>query len=293
MLKLFYNSKLKKKNNKSFSLIELSIVLIIIGLLITGVVGSKILMKKARLSGARLLTLSSPIPQIEDLVYWLEPVLDGAFQDVNGATVEWGGKVNTWVNKAGFSGKMSANATQTTDSLRPIALEEGVNKLPVLSFTNASLILNNSPKFTNEFTLFFVGTQTTTSTQVYLMGGSGWGASPALLSNSTTAFTWYNPNESEVISTTASSGLHAIALRRKDKEDLDIFFDGALAVSKQASTADANDFEGDSLVSIGSEDGIICNYVGEIAEIAIYDRFLTDDEILKIQNYFMQKYKIN
>jgi len=49
---------------RAFSLLEVSIVIVIIGVLIIGVIGSKHLVKKARLNAAIAITRSSPISGI-------------------------------------------------------------------------------------------------------------------------------------------------------------------------------------------------------------------------------------
>jgi len=64
------------KIKKAFSLIELSIVIVIIGLLLIGVIGSKHLVKKARISSAQAITRSSPANGIPNNKLWLESSLD-------------------------------------------------------------------------------------------------------------------------------------------------------------------------------------------------------------------------
>ncbi len=50
-----------KKNPKAFSLMEVSAVILIIGIFIISVLGAKNLIKKARISAAQTITRSSPI----------------------------------------------------------------------------------------------------------------------------------------------------------------------------------------------------------------------------------------
>jgi len=60
------------KTKSVFTLIELSIVLIIIGLTTVGIIGGKNLINSAKLSNARSFTLSSPVIAIENLALWLD-----------------------------------------------------------------------------------------------------------------------------------------------------------------------------------------------------------------------------
>ena len=86
--------KIQKVSNRSaFTLIELSIVLIIIGLLVSGVVAGKIIIDKAKLTSARSATKSSVVPQIEDLVLWLDAAGEDVLLDDSGDVVADGDEV--------------------------------------------------------------------------------------------------------------------------------------------------------------------------------------------------------
>jgi len=61
-----------KYSNKAFSLIELSIVILIIGILVAGVTSSSRLVKRMKIITAQNLTTSSPISSIKDLIFWYE-----------------------------------------------------------------------------------------------------------------------------------------------------------------------------------------------------------------------------
>lgn len=67
--------------NKAFSLIELSVVILIIGILVAGVTQSSRLVKRMRLQTAQNLTQSSPVASIKDLTAWYETTLEKSFND--------------------------------------------------------------------------------------------------------------------------------------------------------------------------------------------------------------------
>ncbi|MFM2200772.1 MAG: hypothetical protein RL769_827, partial [Pseudomonadota bacterium] len=69
------------KSPKAFSLIELSIVILIIGILVAGVTQSSRLVKRIRLLTAQNITNSSPVPTIKDLALWYESTLERSFND--------------------------------------------------------------------------------------------------------------------------------------------------------------------------------------------------------------------
>ena len=85
-----------KKNNKlnhAFSLIELSIVILIVGILIAGVTSASRLVNKMSLTSIQNQTRSSPVASIKDLVVWYETSLDESFIDSERSE---GSKISSW-----------------------------------------------------------------------------------------------------------------------------------------------------------------------------------------------------
>ncbi|GDX36164.1 hypothetical protein LBMAG18_06750 [Alphaproteobacteria bacterium] len=60
-------------------MIELSAVILIIGILVAGVTQSSRLVRQIRLATTRSLTTSSPVTSIKNLSLWHEPVMDSSF----------------------------------------------------------------------------------------------------------------------------------------------------------------------------------------------------------------------
>jgi prepilin-type N-terminal cleavage/methylation domain-containing protein len=79
----------KKNTQKAFSLIELSIVILIIGILVAGVTQSSRLVNEIRLSSARSVTQSYPVYSIPGISSWIETTLESSFNSDfdDGATV--------------------------------------------------------------------------------------------------------------------------------------------------------------------------------------------------------------
>jgi len=65
-----------RKIKNAFSLIELSIVILIVGILVAGVTSSSRLIKRMKITVAQNLTQSSPVPSIKDLSVWYESSMD-------------------------------------------------------------------------------------------------------------------------------------------------------------------------------------------------------------------------
>ena len=64
--------KVSKNFKKGFSLIEISIVLLIIGILISGILVGQDLILDAKIKSAQNLTRTSPVNKITDLTLWLD-----------------------------------------------------------------------------------------------------------------------------------------------------------------------------------------------------------------------------
>ena len=95
-----------KKQNKAVSLIELSIVVLVIGILIAGVIQGSRMLVDSRLKSARALTRSSPVAGIKDLALWLETTSAESFlssQAENGTQLTLWNDINPQVRNPFFA----------------------------------------------------------------------------------------------------------------------------------------------------------------------------------------------
>ena len=135
------------KKNKAFSLVELSVVILIIGILIAGVTQSGRLIRQIKLSTARSLTSSSDVASIRDVTAWFEATTPGVFTDINGNTdIDDKSKLRAWrdVNpQKSISDKpimkngeiYSSGSTLTaTNNTEPKYIISGINGLPSVYF---------------------------------------------------------------------------------------------------------------------------------------------------------------
>jgi prepilin-type N-terminal cleavage/methylation domain-containing protein len=84
-------------SKKAFSLIELSIVVLVIAIIIAGVTQSSSLLAKAKLQSAQTATKNSPVSGTPDLLMWFETTLDESFATTNGNTQnEDGAAIDVW-----------------------------------------------------------------------------------------------------------------------------------------------------------------------------------------------------
>lgn len=133
-----------KKFRNAFSLIELSIVVLIIGILIAGVTQGSRLVRQSRIKIAQNLTSTSAVTSIPNLALWLETTLDNSITSAtNSNAAENGDSVSSW-NDSNPQLASKINVTQVTSINQPIYTANGINSLPSLTF-NGNSILYSTP----------------------------------------------------------------------------------------------------------------------------------------------------
>ena len=151
------------QNRSAFSLIELSIVLIIVGLLIGGIIAGQKMISLARLTSARTLTNSSPVNVIEDLVLWLETTSKKSFDKsemIDEATV------TTWYD----INPQSTVKFNATGANNPVYLKDKMGGLPgIFCSGTAKFGLGNVLDPAEDFTIYLVNLKDSTSTTSWIL----------------------------------------------------------------------------------------------------------------------------
>jgi len=294
---------LKINKNKAFSLIELSIVILIIGILIAGVTQSSRLINAMKIQSARAITLSSPVSSINGLVLWLETTLEKSFDPIQASN---GSEISTWFD-INPQTTTPINATQATTGRRPIYNSSG--SLPLVNFNGAtngqflSLPDNTIPSGDSAFTIILV----------FRMPYDGAVKNHDILA----AGLWLNPinltriykqaSTYSVInylaggSTTASQVLTG----NISSDSLIIF----TAIYKSSATKTLTGFlnsaqfatatvpdpraTGSGYQMIGGNAWVNFEYFrGDIAEIIIFNRNISNDERIDVEKYLAKKWAI-
>ncbi len=149
----------KQHPKLGFSLIELSIVILVIGILVIGITKGSRIMSEAKLKSARSLTTSSPVPLFGDLALWLETTSTTSFDDTEEVV---GGTISNWydINPQTNS---PLNFSQSSSSSRPAYIKDYTNGLPALKFDGTddfvrrtNVIGSDLTKTGDQITIFIV-----------------------------------------------------------------------------------------------------------------------------------------
>ena len=280
--------KIKNLNIRAFSLLELSIVIIIIGVLLAGVIGSKHLVKKAKINSAQAITRSSPISGTLGNKLWLETSL---------AEISLGGAssnddfVTTWLDNS--SNKTAISISLPTGSSGP-TYSNSINSVQAIKFGSSSstnyLQIDNA-SFLNgtDYTIFITEKRLSTNSGVgnYLLGEDG---SFALGYESGTAIIQSHgegsssTNQANIESLTAYSNKPRVMVFTHSSTDGNKIYINATLSNEDTSAEAKAHLSGITTLALGK------GYNGEIGEIAIFDRDLKTVERQDIENYLTDKW---
>ena len=140
-------------SKKAFSLIEMSIVIVILAILTVVVLGGRFLIDNYTLSRARQQTNTAPVNGIEDVQFWLETADERSF-DVNQPQDE--SLLTNWKD-INLQEERTFQFSDTTNP--PTYIRKGINNIPSLDFTGSDGLASNQNldlSSTEEFTVYIV-----------------------------------------------------------------------------------------------------------------------------------------
>ena len=147
---------MKLRKITAFSLIELSIVILVIGLLIAGAIQGSNMISKAALSSARTLTESSPVNSIRSLFIWFDSTSKANFSDTESNN---NSLISAWFPINPTSTSRNIAIYQPTINRKPKYISNAINNLPAVQLdgfddglytslsTGANAIINNFSVF--------------------------------------------------------------------------------------------------------------------------------------------------
>lgn len=161
------NKKFSKKFS-GFTLIEISIVIMVIAVVIIAAIAASRLLGEMALTSARSVTKSNSVNYLRrNMVLWLDTVSEASFRSTEAVD---GTAVSVW-----YETNPNANqstASQSTSANKPTYVANAINGLPALSFdgTNDSMTISGPytpssfPSLFNTFSIFVVAQPTATVT---------------------------------------------------------------------------------------------------------------------------------
>lgn len=313
---------MKKQIKVGFSLIELSIVILVIGILVTGITQGSRIINSARLKSAQSLTNSSPVNSISGLSMWIETTSETSLTDseeVNLSTVSQWNDINTQ------SKTPPNNVTQGVLAKKPLYIANAIGGLPAIRFdgvddflsntATVSLPSNNSPRTLfvvygnaspnpggNSWNfLFHYGTEGNQD-QTFDFGAclTSTAGSPASLHMWNSEYVTNTKNTCDGQEYIASVTYKAIA-GSTISNGMSIHINGTLYANNNA-IARTDGATGSSAaytasttsndLYIGSRMNGLDPFKGDVGEMIMYGRRLTDGERISVENYLKQKWSI-
>jgi prepilin-type N-terminal cleavage/methylation domain-containing protein len=290
-----------------FSLIELSIVILVIGILVIGISKGSRVISEAKLKSAQSLTNSSPINTMDDLVFWLETTnpeniasgdFDASPQDFESSLSE-GSLISSWryliPSKAD-----TLNVVAESDAARPTYTESGINGLPAIHFEGTggtSHFLSNPqnifPAGQQKYAMIAVFSGDTISAETsyvfHQVGGCGGAAAGIIMQGGQIGSFGCGSGDFRGPATAVSNNANyiiTISVDRTTSPTTSIYLNSkTITLSGDPATAAL----GTSKLSIGD--------VGNSSSISLSELILLDDalkpsEIAEAQNYLSKKYGI-
>jgi prepilin-type N-terminal cleavage/methylation domain-containing protein len=288
--------KKRKKNKLAFSLIELSVVILIIGILVLGITKSSRIISESKLKSAQSLTQGSPVVSIPNLVLWIESTMKKSFDDnekIDGG-IGGNGTINKWydINPNTTSPQILKQNSGFIVSAKPAYINNGINGLPVVRFlgNGAYLEYDASSLVSSNYTIFAVVQRRVGSSNNGFLGTFGGSVANTInfvyhndlfwlqtgSDNGQASIPKYNSPVAAIFNASQSSTVGKI-----------MFLNGAQILNSPSSTTLLTSI---SSAAIGRYSG--SGYNGDIGEIIIFNRFLTNNERKSVESYLSQKWNI-
>jgi prepilin-type N-terminal cleavage/methylation domain-containing protein len=281
---------------KAFSLIEISIAIIIIGILIGGITQAIEMFSEASLKSARNLSKSSRISRIDDLSLWLDATSDKAFdtEKDDGATISMWKDTNPRSTSQIVGNPVSANL--------PTYILSAINGLPTANFKKTSSncmtipsqsIVNNS----EDFTLYLIFSPTSLDDGIILEKNNATATTfPFSLELNSGFYKFSIKDSSTTLSLLGAKKTNInkpnlIRLSRIKGSQIEITVNGVSSTQSDTLTSSTlNTAE----LAIGCRNGASpASFVnGNIGEIVFFDRNLNDKVKSEIEEYFYKKWKM-
>ncbi len=271
-----------KFQKRAFSLIEVSVVLVIVGIFVAGIFASNAFITKARLAAAQSLLKSSPIRDIKDNALWLET---SAFDSFAGSEASDGTPLTTWYEQRSATSKVTLTAVDGGPTY-----SNTINRIHAVKFAGAGYFTFDGSFLNNtDYTITILEKREVAGGNNYFLGDS------AATTTNQSLLLGYSADGQIIHSQGASSSYSALVSGYSKSSDSPrlltfthsstagkkLYINGVLAAKDETNLAPLT---GIGTLSFGK------GYTGQIGELAIFTRALKDDEIKSVEGYVAQKF---
>ncbi len=289
-----------KKSTKAFSLIELSIIILIIGVLIAGTFQADKMLQKFRLTTARALTESSPVSTITGLSMWLDSTSEKSFADFEAVD---GAMISNWydINTQSAVGRNSVS--QSSTSRKPLYSSNSINGLPSVKFDGSNDALTTSSTSNlvdyNQTTIFFVEKCTCNSSTdtTLLLWNSG--SQQLNIHAPYVGYIYFDfgPGGGSgrlgyAVGTDFYNNPKIVTLLHNADNYSEIRINGTLVASKTTATATLTNASASLVFGNSSNGGTTTPFLGHIGEMIVFNRALTVEERSAVESYLSKKWGI-
>jgi prepilin-type N-terminal cleavage/methylation domain-containing protein len=316
-------NKLNSKASKAFSLIELSIVILIIGIIVAGITQSSRLVTQSKLKSAQNLTSSSPVAGIKSVALWLEPTLDASFPfplDDEAFVTQWND------TNPQTPSKLYAIPASASSSLNIAYDSNGINGLPSIKFagtastagvltvsttpvstvaplfTETPVITVDDPKNANAFTAFIVYNLDSTvgTPPIYTLlyngvsGTTGWGYHRSAAATRTVAIATTTTQTTTTTLATARAEIATITFSGNTSKNTKLYINGGNGfITSSITDPGAAIVTPATRMTIGGSTTSTLPWKGLISEIIIFDSVLKNQDLKDVASYLSKKYGIS
>ncbi|MBL6664462.1 MAG: hypothetical protein ISQ34_01305, partial [Rickettsiales bacterium] len=264
-------------NNRAFSMVEISMVLVLLTAIIIGILQTTTLMNDAKLSKAQTLTKRSPVKDMQGLIMWLETSLEESFILKE---IENGGHISKWIDIKNNVQKPN-HATQTNFNNQPTYQEQAFNDaIPGIRFNGSSdyLTFDGDYIVNSPYSIFVVEKRTSNASENYFIGGTTQSSYQNVIMGYQTNTTFLNSNHNSHLTHSVaaySEHIERIHSFTFDMTNRKSYLNGGSVEASDTVSSPITGFAGASIGRYGSAHKY---YQGDLAEIIIFNRALNDKD---------------
>jgi len=287
---------------RAFSLVEISVVILVIGILIAGISKGVDLYNDYKVHSLRKLVTDSPVSRIPDLVAWWESTQERSF---NKSEMVDGANISNWYDYNPNSGRMNS-AKAGTPPNKPKYRKSSINGLPAVDFRTGYLQDIGSYRILGNKLTFFIVTNLVT-----YHSSSPLFVSPFSALSSTCNVDYVCTDSFVAFEDLVAYGMWKFHYNNMYVNNGATFSNGPLILSTVISGNTLKSYSYGTFTGSGGLGGAMSlnvsriylgaryetqpsqYYRGTIGEIIIYNRDLTDREHKSILNYLSKKWSID